>query len=544
MKKLISLLLVTALLLTAVSGCGGSDKATDASSDKGSNKLPQASDSQSSEPSLIELDTSFITAEKGYISHTMVSEYEIKAENGFETTGENLLFLPKDSVIKSAEEIFIHTYVNMDGGVNLNTNLMRSVGMKVEGYNGQFKAGTFTISSNCYIRLSVKGKISTVKISVPDGTETSVFFGDLESIAVAPKTEKVGKILSSVEASVNYFFISDVHNGSFVNDLNGDGKRDYDSLDHTASRLESNRAKIADAVTIANSSPYIDFVVVGGDIINGYETTESNTYKEAKKKNPKLTVSEHCIDLMQEILAPLKECKKPVFVLAGNHDDNAMHSLWQENHPEGPNRYPEYLVSDLSWYEGVFKEFVNVKVVQDSNYVYSGKKLSKYYYYDLSKNGRKTRVICLDYNDDRFAFNNKGIVTSDASKGGYSKEQLMWLANTALMGDFDDCIMLSHAGTDDNLNNLLTAYQEKESYKKVSLGINVNYENRKSGNIMSYHHGHEHEDFNTYSYDLDCWTISTNAAVLDMVAATPNSVYRYYVDADNLKELTRSGAVK
>ena len=61
---------------------------------------------------------------------------------------------------------------------------------------------------------------------------------------------------------------------------------------------------------------------------------------------------------------------------------------------------------------------------------------------------------------------------------------------------------------------------------------------------MSYHHGHEHEDFNTYSYDLDCWTISTNAAVLDMVAATPNSVYRYYVDADNLKELTRSGAVK
>ena len=524
-------------------GCGG-DKATDASSDKGSNKLPQASDSQSSEPSLIELDTSFITAEKGYINHTMVSEYEIKAENGFETTGENLLFLPKDSVIKSTEEIFIHTYVNMDGGVNLNTNLMRSVGMKVEGYNGQFKAGTFTISSNCYIRLSVKGKISTVKISVPDGTETSVFYGDLESIAVAPKTEKVGKILSSVEASVNYFFISDVHNGSFVNDLNGDGKRDYDSLDHTASRLESNRGKIADAVTIANSSPYIDFVVVGGDIINGYETTESNTYKEAKKKNPKLTVSEHCIDQMQEILAPLKECKKPVFVLAGNHDDNAMHSLWQENHPEGPNRYPEYLVSDLSWYEGVFKEFVNVKVVQDSNYVYSGKKLSKYYYYDLSKNGRKTRVICLDYNDDRFAFNNKGIVTSDASTGGYSKEQLMWLANTALMGDFDDCIMLSHAGTDDNLNNILTAYQEKESYKKVSLGINVNYENRKSGNIMSYHHGHEHEDFNTYSYDLDCWTISTNAAVLDMVAATPNSVYRYYVDADNLKELTRSGAVK
>ena len=66
----------------------------------------------------------------------------------------------------------------------------------------------------------------------------------------------------------------------------------------------------------------------------------------------------------------------------------------------------------------------------------------------------------------------------------------------------------------------------------------------KAKYITHYHHGHEHEDFNTYSYDLDCWTLSTDAATLEAIAATPNSVYRYYVNADTIKELTRSGSIK
>ena len=544
MKKLIALLLVAAMVFAALSGCGGKDKTADASSDTGSGKLPTASDPSSTEPSLSELDTSFLTAVKGYIQHTMVTEYEVKSEDGFETTGENLIFLPKDSIISSSKDLLLHTYVKMDGGINLNTNLMRSLGMKVNGYNGEFKAGSFTVSSDCYLKISVKGKMSDIKISVPSGSEAKLFFGDFDSISSAPLAEKLGIAFSKLEASVNYLFISDVHHGSFVNDLNGDGKRDYDTLEQTASRLKTNKAKINDAVNIANISPYIDFIVIGGDIINGYETTESNTYMAAKKKNPKLTVSEHCIDQIQEILAPLKKCKKPVFVLAGNHDDNSAHNLWQENHPEGPKLYVDYLVSDLDWYEGVFKEFVNVKVVQDDGYTYAGKKLSKYYYYDLEKNGRTTRVICLDYNDDRFPFDSKGIVTSDASKGGYSKDQLAWLANTALTGDFNDCIMLSHAGASDVLLDILNAYQEEDDYRKVSLGINVDYEDRKSGDITHYHHGHEHEDFNTYSYDLDCWTLSTDSATLEAIAATPNSVYRYYVNTDTIKELTRSGSIK
>ncbi len=459
--------------------------------------------------------------------------------------GDALVFLPEDSVLSSKKEFLIHTYVQMDGGVSLNTNIMRASGVEVAGFNGKFKAGSYTLSSGCYVKISVKGSLSDVTLRIPEGTESEVFYGNLEEIELAPKISELGEYFTETGKSVNYLFISDLHNGSYVNDIDGDGKRDYDSLETTASRLEARRATVAKAVTLANASPYIDFIVIGGDIINGYETTESNTYCEAKKNNPNLTVREHCVDLIKEILAPLKSCKKPVFVLAGNHDDNVMHSLWQENHPDQPSRYPEFVVSDLDWYNGVFSEFINVEVVQDSNYVYSGKKISKYYYYDLEKYGKTTRVICLDYNDDRFPFGPDGEVTEIVSRGGYSKEQLVWLAETALSGDFDDCILLSHAGTDTQLQGILEAYQEKKVYKRPSLSINADYSNRKSGIIVSYHHGHEHEDFNKFDYKTDYWIISSNAMTLEAIAASKDSVYRYYVEKSNSKkELTRSGGIK
>ncbi len=553
MKKTIALLLIALLFITSLAGCGGSE-ATDASSTDSGSKLPTASDTSSKPTKLVEIENPFTEKEKGYINHSLVAEYTVKAEDGYECTGENLIFLPKNSVISCEKEFALHTYVKMDGGVGLNTNLMRAIGVEVDGYNSSFKAGSYTLPSDCYLRISVKGSLSDLKISVPDGSEASIFIGNADAVAVAPEVEKLGNFFQTTGKSVNYLFISDLHNGSYVNDLNDDGKRDYDPLDEIANRLETRRAKVANAVAMANTSPYIDFLVIGGDIINGYETTESHTYKEAKKKNPKLTVSEHCIDLIQEILAPLKDCKKPVFVLAGNHDDNSGHRLWQENHPEGPSLYPEYLVSDLAWQKEVFSEFVNVKVVQDTEYTHSGKKLSKYYYYDLEKYGKTTRIICLDYNDDRFPFDSKGVVTEATSMGGYSNGQLKWLATTALNGDFDDCIILSHAGfTDDSeqdssnspLRLILTAYQEETLYRKSSLGVNMNYAGRKSGDILSYHHGHEHEDFNKFSFDTDYWTLASNSMALEAVASSKDSVYRYYMDnTGTIKELTRSGTIK
>ncbi len=542
MKKYIALLLAAVMIILSLTGCGG--KTDDAKADAPPSSLPMADDN-TDEVSLSKVELGLSPA-KGYIDHTMVAEFSVKSEDGYECTGEDFIYLPKGSEIKSDKDLLIHTYAKMDGGVALNTNIMRAIGIKVNGYNGEFKAGTFTLNSACYVRISVKGKLSDITVSVPEGTETEVFMGDLTTIELAPKINALNEYFLNSGKSVNYLFITDLHNGSYVNDPDGDGKRNYDSLADTDARLETRSAKVAEMVSIANASPYVDFIVVGGDIINGYETTESNTYREAKKKNPKLTVSEHCVDQLQDMLAPLKDSKKPVFVLAGNHDDNSGHSLWQENHPEGPNRYPEYLVSDLAWYNEVFSEFVNVKVVQDSDYTHSGKKISKYYYYDLEKNGKITRIICLDYNDDRFPFDSKGVVTSDASQGGYSKGQLKWLAETALMGDFDECIMLSHAGAEGDLQAILTAYQEEDGLKKPALSLYIDYEDRKSGDILVYHHGHEHEDFNKFSYDTDYWTVSSANVSLEAMAVTKDSVYRYYVDknTDNKKELTRSGAVK
>ncbi len=596
MKKIVALLLTIILLSTVLTACGeskeanvspsenkessesskissstvssseeetSSDDSSEASSDrsekssskkssskkssskKSSSKVSSTTSSEDNEAKLVTYKLNHTSPTNGYINHTFAGEYKIVVKSGYESMGDALAFLPEGSVLSSNKEFLIHTYVRMDGGVSLNTNLMRASGVEVSGSNGKFKSGSYTISSDCYVRISVKGKLSDVKLQIPQGTESEVFYGTQEEIAVAPTVNTLGEHFKTTGKSVNYLFISDLHNGSYVNDLDEDGKRDYDPLEETTNRLESRRATVAKAVAIANTSSDIDFIVIGGDIINGYETPESNTYNEAKKKNPNLTVRQHCIDQIKEILAPLKNCKKPVFVLAGNHDDNVMHSLWQENHPDAPKHYPSYVVSDLDWYNGVFSEFVNVKVVQDSNYVYSGKKLSKYYYYDLEKYGKTTRIICLDYNDDRFPFNSNGEVTEIVSQGGYSKGQLEWLAEVALNGDFDDCIVLSHAGTDTQLQRILSSYQEKKNLRITSCSINVDYSNRKSGNILSYHHGHEHEDFNTYDYNTDYWTICSDSMTLEAIASSKDSVYRYYVDKQGVKkELTRAGGIK
>ena len=105
------------------------------------------------------------------------------------------------------------------------------------------------------------------------------------------------EILSKLkEDSVNYIFISDIHYMGI-------------STGQSAVLLE----QIKQAVDLANECENIDLLVLGGDTVQGYW--------EDKKD---------CFEAYREILSALKECKKPVLILNGNHDDNA-YAEWNPN---------------------------------------------------------------------------------------------------------------------------------------------------------------------------------------------------------------------
>ena len=191
---------------------------------------------------------------------------------------------------------------------------------------------------------------------------------------------------------------------------------------------------------------------------------------------------------------------------------------------------------------------MNVDVVRDDSYSYGGKSVSKYYYYDLKKGEKTVRLICLDYDDVRYPFNASGAVTSAKGKGGaYYAEQMKWFAEVALHGDFDECILLSHAPSTESpiLDKIVQSYHNRVSYKNPGVNIDTTFASRTSGNVTHYHHGHEHEEFVLYSNPLRYWTISTSTVSdFDIIAATPDSVYKYHYASKKETELKREGGKK
>ena len=534
MKKIIAIILTVLMIMTCFSAC--SDK-QDVSSGANSGEEEQIN--------LIDFSPRFSDVKKGYIVHSNNVAYSITEDEAYECADDYYLWLPKNSVVSSDKEFALYTYVTGDGFA-LNTNLMRSLGLEVNGSNSAFKSGTVNISKDCYLRFAVKGSLSDIKIQVPD--DKYPFEGAKDIVLACGNIGEVNEYLASKGDAVNYIFVTDLHHGAFINDPDGDGLRNYDDNEKTASRLESSHKQLNTAIAYVNACPYLDFLVLGGDFINGYETTESLTYKAAKKQNPSLTVRQHVIDLLQEVLAPVKQCTKPVFVLAGNHDDNAGHSLWQTtNHPGETSLYSEFLISDLDWQNEILSEFVNVEIVQDESYSFGGKSVSKYYYHDLKKGEKTVRIICLDYDDARYPFDSKGNVTSTKGTGAaYCTAQMKWFAEVALVGDFDECILLSHApsphNSTDAFEKIVTAYNNRGSLNNPGFKINVSYASRTSGSINHYHHGHEHEEFIKFSSSLKYWNISTNSGgELDLISSSPDSVFKFNLTTGKQKELTRTG---
>ncbi len=545
MKKIVALSLSILFVLLSFTSCG------EASNNPSTPSSPTSSGQENIK--LVEVDLPFEKYEKGLLDYTTLSEFTVKSDDAYQCMSEEYLYVPAGTVFSSDKEFGVYCFNDSFG---INQFIMQGAGQTLEGFNPVLKSGTLTLKSNCYARITVKGALTDIKIEVPSGFKDSVICSTKDAMELQPKIKVVNEFLSGNKESVNYLFITDIHYGSGVDDLDGDGIRTYNTVEEVEKQLNELLVYVNNVVTIANNSPYVDFIVVGGDIVNGYETPDSPNFKEAKKKNPDLTIGKHVVSQVQQVLAPLKNCKKPVFVLSGNHDDNTGHSIYRGNDPSQAQSVDNWHVSDLDWDKGVLREFVNVDIVRDKDYSYNGKSISKYYYYDLKKNGKTTRILCLDYNDDRFTFDSKGEVVTRPNWGLYHEGQIKWLAEVGLQGDFDECLVFSHANMSADQNAidttsagdielLLETYQTKSRFKQGgNYPFTVDFANRTSGDIVSYHHGHEHKHYHNFDFKKRIWRLSTAMAVetIDIISVTPTSIFKRELDNILINELLRNGS--
>lgn len=539
MKKIIALTLSLVFVLLCFTSCGTKDK--DSESSNPSSSAPTSSTPTGTITPAVKLTACDVTFEKyakGTLDYTSVTEFKVNKDDAYQSMSEEYIFIPRSSVISSDKEFAIYTFSKE---FNLNSAIMQGLGFSVVDYDPEFKTGEFTFTEDCYVRLSVKGALTDVKIEVPEDRKAEIMCSTQDVLKYQKDVQLANSFYSANANNVNYIYVTDIHYGSEVLNQRGQAGDGYESVENGQKKLANLREYLYKVVATANTSPYVDFVVIGGDIVNGYETPDSFDYKESQKKYPGISVGKHLAKQHQQILEPLKECEKPVFITAGNHDDNNGHSIYYVDKVAG------WLLSDVDWDKEVFREFINVDVVRDKDYSHNGKSISKYYYYDLEKGGKTTRLIFLDYNDDRFTFDSKGEVTGQPNWGEYHEGQIKWLAETALQGDFDECLMFSHASyvtsRGDTLARTLEAYQTKSMVKSPS--FRVDFANRTSGDILLYHHGHEHDRRREFDFKKRFWEINTPMMVtdIDLVSVSSETIFlrSFNLAKPIISEMLRNG---
>ncbi len=338
--------------------------------------------------------------------------------------------------------------------------------------------------------------------------------------------KEVGEKLKVAKADdIGYIFIADLHNGAYLLE-NEEGHLTFYESDEAVALKEAKLIAQLDAIAqIAKDNDAIDFICVGGDIINGYETEEGAREKAAGQITRQLDA--------------LQKSGKKVFVLMGNHDDGTFHRIF---YPWGGEIHKEIAFSDKYWRDHFMTPYIPENCVYDSTYEWS-----KYYYYDLEKNGKTTRIVCLDNFDVRMPFDDEGNVTEWIKENvhyGFSATQLKWLATEALPPEFDgQAIILCHMGVDTEANGwdtprgeklraFLAAFQNKTAFADDELGVNTDYSDSK-GKILSYHFGHIHRNKFYYSEDIDLWQISTDTAehnpCFDVMLISSDRIQRFNV---------------
>lgn len=438
------------------------------------------------------------------------------------------VFLPKGTVISSDKHYYVERWTA--GGYTWVSNVRKENG------------GTLVLDFDAYCELTVwNGTFDDLTVTPPIDEAHKVCVGRRGNIV--PESEDIFNVIST--DSVNYIFISDIHTGAFLRNSAAGNLSVYEAEKEIKARVDNLIGKMTTIVNLANNNDEIDFIVIGGDLVNGYETPDSPMYQKALAAGEVSNIREFIISQIQEVLAPLKNSTKPVFVAAGNHDDNRGQSLYYDAYNKDygtslPSFKLSEIVSDRDWYNGVTKEFVADGIVQDANYLdVNGDKLSKYYYYDFVKNGEDKRVIMLDSMDTK---NKMDPVTGEVleyngdRRMAYSADQLIWLAET-LKSAKGEVFVFSHqpfVGSDTAwnsgvVNEIFAAYNNKTSYVNNSLGINVDFSNCSGDRILSYHSGHTHEDAVTYASDSDIWQIvsAMGTGAYDVVSVSDTVIYKF-----------------
>ncbi len=244
-----------------------------------------------------------------------------------------------------------------------------------------------------------------------------------ESVLAEMQTTKNELAEVKHDGDVSYIFLTDIHIDKGVSNLNT--TTDYQR--HVEQTIKN-------AVTLANSDDNIDFLVIGGDTVEGYQTRAQ--YDKYMK-------------IVTDTLAP---CEKPVVFVRGNHDNN---------HNKGQGHQARV------WQNEIYAQ--TQALFRKDYFVYDEKFYgeSMYFYFDLEE--KKTRVICIDN------------YISDYVQSG---EQLEWLVNEALTVEEDGWkyVFVNHASIvehysgdtvwnnafNTNLRAVISAINKKET-------VNINY---------------------------------------------------------------------
>lgn len=486
MKRLFVLLLVMTLILV---GCGRTETSTSTGA------------TQPSQPVQPETPPTFEDCgeEAGMIYHKTIAAYSY-FENEDVVSSKNLLFVPGGTVVSSEKGFAVYPYTEKNV---LDQEALDATGQNViNKYMAVMAAGSVTLENDAYLRVAVEGKLSDVVLTYPEGTETQVRVVDTEYEAYGKDYDRITAALkSSPKQAVNYIFITDIH---------------YDKKDLTSVQIKSLKQQMTLVTKMANESDAIDFVAIGGDITSGHYSKKSDAIK-----------------LTREILDPLKECKKPVMVLMGNHDDNS--------YSAGKTVYIEAtangLVSKAEWNTAVLDEYAAEGIVHDSTDIDSA-----YYYYDLP--AKKTRLVCLDALDYYQELDEDGTVSASSLEldvdgnskvgrtyWGYSVRQLRWLMDEALTADEGwNYVFLSHMNVTtenygDELQTLLSAFRNRTAYNDAEVGTRDFA--AATGQILVYHFGHNHGNRTEWSEPLGAWKILTGTANITQLSNNSPSSENY-----------------